>query len=409
MTFRRWLPFVYVAVFVAGCATHYVPGDPLSGQKATCRAVFRDHQADITPEQLSECLARTARGETLEQLREWAAGFFPPPPPPPPPPVHIAQLTTDRQIFRADGEPWRYRGVSSFKLLDRFARGEDISDVLHAYQGFNVLRVWPYVTWPGAGWEPQSADVTRAFLARVARDGWYVEITLLTDDDPNRLVWAKDFVLQLVAEPRPPNLLLEAGNEPRTHKAIDTAALRSVLEASGVPYTSGDYEDSARMYGSYGVFHSARDGEWPRRSHDAVEYYNGGGPGAPSDPAHRMPMVADEPPKLQDVGGDRVADWLAYFASCSLMGAGATAHSETGKYGLPPTPDEAVLAAAALQGLNAFPPDAPLGPYRRIDESGNSLRTYAIGSFMVRVRPQTKDAPEAGWRSLDDRGILFTR
>lgn len=401
---------VYLAVLLAGCAAHYTPPpDPLAAQKALCRAVFTDHKAEITPVQMAECLSRTAQGATLEQLREWAATFFPPPPPPPPPPIQLAPLTSDRQIFRAAGEPVRYRGVSAFKLLDRYARGEDISDFLTAYKGFNVLRVWPYVTWPGTGWEPQSAEVTRAFLARVGREGWYVEITLLTDDDPNRLAWAKDFVRQLVADPRPPNLLLEAGNEPTTHKHIDTPALRSVLESSGVPYTSGDYEDSTRMYGSYGVFHSARDDEWPRRAHDAVEYYHGGGPNAPTDPAHRMPMVADEPAKMQDVGGDRVKDWLAYFAACSLMAGGATFHSETGKYGLPPTADEAPLAAAALQGLMAFPADAPLSAYRRIDENGRSLRTYAIGPGMVRVRPVGADAPEPGWRALDSFGILFTR
>jgi hypothetical protein len=46
------------------------------------------------------------------------------------------------------------------------------------------------------------------------------------------------------------------------------------------------------------------------------------------------------------------------------MGGGATFHTETGKHALPPTPDEARIAAVALEALNAFPADAPNAPYQ---------------------------------------------
>jgi hypothetical protein len=60
--------------------------------------------------------------------------------------VELSPLSPDGRIFRtADGQPWRWKGISAFALLNRFARGEDISDTLAAYQGFNLLRVWPYV------------------------------------------------------------------------------------------------------------------------------------------------------------------------------------------------------------------------------------------------------------------------
>jgi hypothetical protein len=319
-------------------------------------------------------------------------------------------LTTDGRIFLQGGQPWRWKGVSAFQLLDRWAHGEDIEPFLRAYKGFNVLRVWLYTPrkeWGDSAWDAPGAPTVRAFLDRVALDGWYVELTLLTDDDPVRLPSARALVADLAQAPRPSNLLLEIGNEPRTHKAIDTRAMKGALDASGFLYASGDYEESARAFGSYLVTHTGRDSEWPRRAHDLLEFYTGGGPNDPGDPAHRVPIVADEPAKLQDVGGDRVNDWRAYFGTVALLGAGGTFHAETGKFARLPTPDESALAAAALDGLNAFPADAPRGGYARLVES--SLRTYVVGPFMVRVRPQTATAPEAGWNPIGDGGVLWRR
>jgi hypothetical protein len=291
-------------------------------------------------------------------------------------------LTTDGRIFLQAGQPWRWKGVSAFQLLDRWAHGEDIEPFLRAYKGFNVLRVWLYTPrkeWGDSAWDAPGAPTVRAFLDRVALDGWYVELTLLTDDDPARLPSARALVADLAQAPRPSNLLLEIGNEPRTHKAIDTRAMKAALDASGFLYASGDYEESARAFGSYLVTHTGRDSEWPRRAHDLLEFYTGGGPNDPSDPAHRVPIVADEPAKLQDVGGDRVNDWRAYFGTVALLGAGGTFHAETGKFARLPTPEESALAAAALEGLNAFPADAPRGGYARLVESiAANLRRRAV-------------------------------
>lgn len=327
-----------------------------------------------------------------------------------PPYVPPQRLTTDRQIFRtADGKPFRWKGVSAFRLLDRFANGEDITPFLNAYQGYNLLRVWAYVegaAWGGRDWPtPPSPEKTRAFLAFVGAKGWYVELTLLTDDKPARMAWAKAFVPQLVSGGCPANLLLEAGNEPRTHKAIDTAALRSTLQSSGCQYASGDYEDSTKAYGTYLVTHTKRDSEWPRRAHDCLDFYKGGGPNKPTDPAHPVPCIGDEPGKPADMtGGDKADDTRAYFGTLSLLGGGGTWHCESCKYGDLPTAEERMLALAALEGLNAYPADAPLGNYSRPVES--SLRTYVVGQWMVRVRPKT-DAPSGTWQRLGPSRIFW--
>ncbi|HMG19499.1 MAG TPA: hypothetical protein VK573_12295, partial [Gemmatimonadales bacterium] len=161
-------------------------------------------------------------------------------------------------------------------------------------------------------------------------------------------------------------------------------------------------------FGSHLTAHTRRDDEWPRRAHDLLEYHNGGGPHHRTDPAYRVPCVADEPAKPSDISGNKEQDYLAYAGTCALLGSGATWHCESGKYALLPTDEERRCAAAFLKGLNAFPDDAPLGHYRRLDEQGGSLRTYAVGNCAVRIRPTTREAPEPGWRSLDPAGILWT-
>jgi hypothetical protein len=326
----------------------------------------------------------------------------------------VPVLHADGRIFRAaDSTAWRWAGVSAFRLLHRHAAGENIRPFLDAYAGYGVLRVFTYALDPGWGaraWDVPTVAEIKTFCAAVAPLGWLVELTLLTDDMPDKLAWAQALVPQLAADPRPTNLLLEGGNEPDTHKHIDTAALRSVLEASGFLYASGNYEQSAKAFGRYGVAHTARTADWPRRGHDLMEYYQGGGPNAPTDPAHPYPWVGDEPGKPQDVG-TKDAEWLAYFGVCALLGAGATFHCETGKYGDLPTEVERHLAAVALSALRAFPADAPNGPYRRIVEPGQSVtaRTYVVGSCMVRSQQAGTQAPEPGWTPIDTLGVLWRR
>jgi hypothetical protein len=385
----------------------------------TCHAVVQEHASrEIEPDELAACLALARGGNDVVGLRAWADTLpkadppvaEAPAPEAPPSLISLQRLHVDGRVFRTeDGQPWRYKGVSAFQLLDRYVRGEDLGPFLRAYAGFNVLRVWPYVPvadWGAKAWGAPPSGVIRDFIAAMGRQGFYVELTLLTSDDAEHLAWAQAVVPQIIDGGCPANLLLEAGNEPTTHKAINTAALRGVLAASGCLYASGDYEDSSRAFGSYLVAHTSRDSEWPRRAHDALEYFNGGGPNTPQDPAHRVPVVLDEPTKFGDSGiAFQPADWRAYFGAASLLGAGATFHSETGKYAQPPTSEEGQLAAAALEGLNAFPADAPNGPYSRPDDA--TLRTYIVGSFMVRIRPT--GAGPSGWTAIDSDGILWRR
>lgn len=270
--------------------------------------------------------------------------------------------------------------------MELFRRGEDITPFLRLFggMGFNVVRVFVYTPikeWGSESWEPPPRPLMIEFLELCRREGFLVELVLLTDDDPERIEPAKETVRVLTGGRL---VLLEIGNEPTTHKEIDTRALWGVCEASRLPYSSGNYEPPEKHFGKYMTVHTTRDSEWPRRAHDLKEYFEGEGPNKLTDPPHHYPIVADEPNR-PDLAGFVNDDFKAYAGACALLGAGATFHFQSGKFGQMPTRDELGCAQAFAEGLNFFPPDAPLGQYSRID--GQGLRGYKVGPYVVRIRP----------------------
>lgn len=329
--------------------------------------------------------------------------------------AHVGVLTTDRQAFKLDGEYWQWLGCSAFPLCHVYETqsAAAVDAFIDAYPGVRVLRVWDYVGpgWGAQQWHSSPPEVWVAFVQHVNARGIFVECTLLTDDDPAHIEPARRLVTAFMG--RPLGLVLETANEPQTHKNIDTAALRSTVLASGFSCSSGDYENSSRWYGTYGTYHPARTNDFARRAHDAFEYYHGGGPNNPTDPACPGPWVNDEPGKLQDVPRDWAA-WRSHIAASLLFGSGFTLHSETGKFCQLPTADEQTLWQIAVEVLGQIAPDAALGAYRRIDaehEPGQTEegRTYVIGNYMVRCQQKQTGCPESGWTPLDDVDVLFKR
>ena len=301
---------------------------------------------------------------------------------------------------------------------------------MRAYPRYNTLRVWPYVPaadWGARAWDSPAPAIVVDFLATCARLGRWVELTLLTDDDDTRIQPAIELVRVLTAL-RPPNVFLEAGNEPLTHKSIRVRDLKPVLDeaaAAGMPYSSGIYEDELQVFGTYGTHHSGRTVDWPRRAHDAKEFFDGEGPEKKHPPLH-MPWVLDEPIRPdealaeirrhglsdQDARAQLVRDFRAYGGAAALLAAGATFHCQSGKFAELPSADEAACADALADGLEAFPADAPLGPYDRKVEPGQpeDARTYVVGPYAVRCQ-QIGSAfrGDVGWKAIDRDGILWTR
>jgi hypothetical protein len=325
----------------------------------------------------------------------------------------LTRLTSDTEpFFRCAGKPWRWKGVTCFAGADRFAKGVDLTPFLDACRGYNLLRVFlwtPVEDWHEQAWGIPTDGALHGFLDFVERRGWYVELTLVTGPTP--VSRAQEMVDHYFREfERHTNLLIELVNEPSVGRKLD--AMQVHVPVTPIPWTTGGTIDGSPVdpakHERYGVAHTPRDGEWPRKAKDLIEYYGGGGPEKPTDPAHHYPWIADEPIR-PDQAGYVTTDFQAYFGIASEMGGGGTFHFESGKFTRVPTAQEAACATAALRALDAFPEDAPLGGYRRIDEQGKTLRTYVMGNHMVRVRPTTPSAPEPGWTSLDAEGILWRK
>lgn len=314
-------------------------------------------------------------------------------------------LVAAGKLFTVAGQPYRWRGVSAFPLCRQFADGVDIRPFLSDYVGYNTLRVWDYRE---GLYESCRPDQWANFLSYVGGLGWRVELTLLTSDSPGRIEPAKALVSAL-APFRFPHLTLEIGNEPLTNKTINVWALEDACRKSGYLYSSGLYEDTRRnWFGAFGCAHTPRDHEWPRKSHDLMEYWNGGGPSYPDEPACRVPWVSDEPIRPDEAGYAEL-DYYSYGASLCGFGAGGTFHSAGGRDGRRLTADERRCAEHFLLGLNTLPEDAATYPYGRIDEHGATLRTFTFGNYCVRIRPTTP-GPVGAWTiPLDNWGIVWRK
>jgi hypothetical protein len=337
----------------------------------------------------------------------------PPKPVEPGDPIPMVYAHPNTHFFQlGDGTPWRMKGVTGFKLAEIWRRGGDWRGFLNAYPGYNTVWTFDYTegpNWVDEPWESLPVDQCVRFVQDVGNVGWRVAHCLLSSSNPARRQHALDLIAAFKSAALT-NLFLRGANEPEVQHDgiyIETEFMHQALEQSGYPYCNGVYKQTDRHYGTWLETHTQRDGEWPRRSHDAMDIYH---PPADAPPGnqlpHQMPIVLGEPAKYQDVGAS-VQDWKAYFGSGSFFGAGVVFHSQTGKFADLPTDQEKQLASAALMGLNAFPADAPAGAYSRIDDQ--TLRTYIVGTASVRIRPTTPTHPQAGWTSLDTDHILYTR
>jgi hypothetical protein len=325
----------------------------------------------------------------------------------------LGELTNDQQIFRKDGEPWVWLGFSFFKAAE-LARLEEwglIDDILGDYEGLEVPRVWDYVDWDKTGWNSPGIDVWLRLIDHFEKRGRFTSITALTSDNQERINPAIQLINEITAAGFK-YVIWEGGNEPNTNKSINTHALIPAMQASGRPWCTGDYENSAYWKGTHGRYHPARTYDFSRRAHDAEEYYSGGGPNSQSEPACKVPWVNDEPGKIQDVGKDWRA-WLAHYVASRLMGAGITVHTETGKLGQRPTSDEHTLIDIARYSRSVWPADAANGGYRRVTEPGQPdyARTYVIGEkYMVRCQqPETPFIAEDGWISIENSLVLYQK
>jgi hypothetical protein len=321
----------------------------------------------------------------------------------------IESLYIDSFLIKTEsGKEFVYKGFSGFKALNDLSKGVDLTPLFNYFNEENVIRIFnytPVADWGTNAWDVPSINTIRDFIKLCEQNGKHVAMNLLTDDSPTRVLEAINIVNQLAGD-KFPNLMLQIGNKPFTHKNINCLALKDACEKSGYIYSSGIYEDNTKFFGQIWLDHSARDNEWPRKAKNLIDAYNGGGPNNPAEPKLIMPCIEDEPIRPDECGYNEL-DFYAYAAICRACGNGATFHYNGGKVNQLPDANDTKCLVAFRKGLNIF--SSTSRAYRRIDELGQTLRTYVFGPNMIRVRPLNKTAPETGWNSLDDFGVCFSR
>lgn len=434
---RRLLSGLLVAVaFAAACKTTptrppVTPGPDRTAEfMATCTDVYQTYlHRTPDPSGLTGCINQARAGRTKDDLIAWikdsdeykALNSFHPLPP----------ITVDGLVFRVNGQPWVWKGFSSFRLMDRWVRGEDITPVLNAYHGFNIITVFVYTpanVWGAKSWPAPTPDQVVAFVRDMNKRGWYVELVLLTSAGDQYVATAKSILSALapVYSTSASNVVIRLGNEPEQQNGpgnppYETLPLRAAVEATPFIYDSGFYAGGGRKWfgmpnRSYISPHTKRDPEeWMRRAHDCYDLHNPPRDSPPGAQKISAPCIMGEPGKPGTLGpiAQMALDFRGYMGSAVLMGSGGDCHTETGLQGLPPTNAELQVCASGLIGLSAFPGNAVNGAYRCLTCPGgggdSALRTYSSGDrYMVRIRPTSPNAPP-GWRSLDPDHILYSR
>jgi len=319
------------------------------------------------------------------------------------------QIHPSNRLFIRDGKIHRVKSVTAFKLLYWFSQGKDIDPFLSTFKRSNELRILSSTDgmsspWGNDAWPLPSATMVREFCEYVGKRNWDVEFTCITGNDPNKIESLRH-IIEYLGFRKVKNVTIELANEPQFNKS-NPHLLKQVARDSGLLWTSGIYHNNNEFFGQFINYHSARDNEWVRKFHDALEYWTGGGPNFKEEKALKVPSKADEPIR-PDAAAFNQLDFYTYGAGVGLFSAGGCFHSQSGKLAGLPTKDELDCYHAFMDGMELFPPDALLDSYNRPVE--NSLRTYTVGRFMIRVRPTSDNPfPEVYDVPLDTFGICFS-
>jgi len=286
-----------------------------------------------------------------------------------------------------DNIPHRVKSVTAFKLLHRFSQGENIEPFLKVYSRSNELRILsstdgPNTPWGNDAWPLPSKTMVREFCEYVGERNWDVEFTCITGNDDSKITALRN-IIEYLGFKKVKNVVIELANEPQFNKS-DPHLLEEVAKNSGLLWSSGIYHDNNQFFGQFINYHPARDSEWVRKFHDALEYWQGGGPSFAEERALKVPSKADELIRPDQTNFNQL-DFYTYGAGVGLFSAGGCFHSQSGKLANLPSQVELDCYNAFMNGMELFPPDAVLGNYNRPVE--HSLRTYTVGRFMIRVRP----------------------
>jgi hypothetical protein len=364
------------------------------------------------------------------------------------------RVRVDGLVFRhEDGSIFQWRGCTDFLLFKRFREegGGAIAPIVNERiaAGCNVFRVLGMVdSFAKLRVDDHYYDDLSAFADFVAGFGARLEFVVFADaqivmpDASAERVHA-DMVARTIGAKW--NVFFEAVNEGFKNipgGAVAAAGIAASLRGHGAPVASGNYDiaacDRTLAHADYVTVHNERKADWPRTARALGEIRDGFGWG-PTCPAGdytgvHVPVVGDEPIGFAETEqpGKRSAsvDDAAYFAAtCGLMGAGCTFHSDDGVGSVAWRPVQHAAAVAFYGALRWTPTEAQLAPYMRggtdpgcrwIGESvaehddAKELRSFAkiIGSdaWLVQIRT-TRPAvvPCGAWRVVETPRLGLAR
>jgi hypothetical protein len=277
--------------------------------------------------------------------------------------IHVAGLG----FYTEANEPWWMAFVSSFRLYERFLRGEDITPILQETVdvGANGLRVFgsfdfgsPNIQRLYPAEHPDYYGRLPEFYALLAERGLYVQFTAFADTQrsvPGRAAQADHWESICQNTFDSPNVLLERVNENNQHENRVDADL---LPPDGICSSFGSNgagNDPPGPYWDYADLHPERpvDPAKLRQSTTTLSFaiYGTGGTFRGTGRA----TVASEPIGFADVGqpGRRVADpAVAYLLGLGCRwGAGGTAHSDCGVASVLLSPPQRACVEAFIKGV----------------------------------------------------------
>lgn len=282
--------------------------------------------------------------------------------------------TSGTHFVRHNGQPFAWRGITAFRLLEMEAAGRsrDVDAYLRwaASRRLTVVRVLAMARHLFELPPEKGAAALDALLARAARHGLHVEVVALADTASYEMDMAGQVRRIGAICARHPNALLEIANEPyhatqraEVHDAKYLERLRAEVP-SVVPVALGAGDNPAVLTGGdYVTVHfprsPARDGwGWVMALADAAGLLKAAG----------KPVIDDEPigAGQRFEPGRRDADPEKFRAAAlagRLAGIGATFHYEGGLQARIPRGRELECLAAWQQAWTVIPGDTPVEPF----------------------------------------------
>jgi hypothetical protein len=350
------------------------------------RVVWRVYRAELLREPDPDCsgwVAEIATGhmteaQMVEAIRltgEWAAVHAPKPEPVPvPQPSLRGRLRVEgRRLVGADGQPFAWRGVTGFRLLELTSSGR-IAEATWFLEwarqtGFNVVRVLGMCKGMFSLSPTFGAYSLGELLDLAAAHGLYLHVTALADTAsyPDLDYGAHVEALGSVCAQHENVALLEASNEP--YHGSQASAVHDVANlqrwAARVPQgvlvaLGASAEDESREMDDAPVIVAHLDrGRDPWNMARRVRELETLSADSGRYVINSEPIGAAE----TDQPGRRSADpaiHAAFGALSRIFGVGSTFHCEAGLQAVVPGPVQQACAAAFIAGTRIVPDDVAL-------------------------------------------------